>query len=328
MSIDLVKSCSDALRTFVAQESPGSKLKASHAHELVAAILGFKSRAALRADTRFNINNLSSAEFFVPDVELVESRRQCLSGFPQTAPTSEDLCRHVVDHLAAAGISAAETHFSNSLGDFIVEHLLIDRDPEVMDCLSGPMAMTNADFDTYPDYDTEPVVAIGPTSTEITVAGRLSGTPSPEKVFSGDSILLKVEVRLDHKAGSRVFSTGDISASGEVDYDWGDTDSEPEPPLSMATFLERAFIEGPEEYNALVTAVSEITDTGLFSCNAETGGRFTVETPFRASRLTLKSEAERQDFLAMVKREAGADAFDGDFESWYGYTLAMENPKA
>lgn len=56
----ITKLCADHLRAFV-NDNHGVKLKASHAHELVAAFFGYKSRAALLADTRHPLSNLTSA---------------------------------------------------------------------------------------------------------------------------------------------------------------------------------------------------------------------------------------------------------------------------
>lgn len=66
MQQDITKLCADSLRAFT-NDKFGEKLKASHAHELVAALLGYKSRAALLADTELPLANLHKSEFFIFD---------------------------------------------------------------------------------------------------------------------------------------------------------------------------------------------------------------------------------------------------------------------
>ena len=86
---DITKLCADSLRAF-ALNNHGIKLKPSHAHELVAAFLGYQSRAALLADTKFSINNLSQAEFILvnPSENLVDLRYKDLQDLPPNFPPS------------------------------------------------------------------------------------------------------------------------------------------------------------------------------------------------------------------------------------------------
>lgn len=62
----ITKLCADSLRTFT-DDTYGIKLKASHAHEIVAALFGYKSRAALLADTTLPLSQLPRAEFIIHD---------------------------------------------------------------------------------------------------------------------------------------------------------------------------------------------------------------------------------------------------------------------
>lgn len=66
MFLDITKTCADALRDH-ALDSYGIKLKASHAHEIVALLFNYKSRAALLADTDYPITKLNDAMFIVHD---------------------------------------------------------------------------------------------------------------------------------------------------------------------------------------------------------------------------------------------------------------------
>lgn len=61
---DITKLCADGLR--VCDRSIGrGDLSSSHAHELVAACFGYKSRAALLADTEYPVSNLNDADIIV-----------------------------------------------------------------------------------------------------------------------------------------------------------------------------------------------------------------------------------------------------------------------
>lgn len=84
----ITKLCADHLRTFI-NDNHAIKLKSSHAHELVAAFFGYKSRAALLADTQYPISNLQQAEIIVmvPDT-VIDQRRKELQELPSELPDS------------------------------------------------------------------------------------------------------------------------------------------------------------------------------------------------------------------------------------------------
>jgi hypothetical protein len=74
---DITKLCADSLRSYT-NDKYGMKLKASHAHEIVAAGFSYQSRAALLADMKYPLSNLQGAEFILLDssLPLVNSRIQ------------------------------------------------------------------------------------------------------------------------------------------------------------------------------------------------------------------------------------------------------------
>jgi hypothetical protein len=83
MQLEITKRCADSLREF-SQNKFGIQLKSSHAHELVAAYMGYSSRAALLADSKCPITNLREAEILVltPTAPIKERRRE-LKGLPE-----------------------------------------------------------------------------------------------------------------------------------------------------------------------------------------------------------------------------------------------------
>lgn len=88
MRRDIPKLCADSLRA-LAKDKYGIKLKAAHAHELVAAYMGYGSKNALLADKKYPIGNLAKAELVVmiPDA-VIDQRRQKLEGLSTELPDS------------------------------------------------------------------------------------------------------------------------------------------------------------------------------------------------------------------------------------------------
>ena len=95
MQRDISKLCADSLRT-LANEKYGTKLKAAHAHELVAAYFGYRSKNALLADKKHPISALAQAEIVVtmPD-EFFNRRRMNLQGLSSDLPDNSVLCEAI-----------------------------------------------------------------------------------------------------------------------------------------------------------------------------------------------------------------------------------------
>lgn len=87
----IVKFCADDLRTFI-NNNYSTKLKASHAHELVAAFFGYKSNAALLADIIAPISNLPQANNIVlAPSKPIDERRKTLQDLPFELPENHVL---------------------------------------------------------------------------------------------------------------------------------------------------------------------------------------------------------------------------------------------
>jgi hypothetical protein len=81
--MQITKDCADSLRSF-AKHHFGVQLKSSHAHELFAAYMGYSSRAALLADEKCPVTNLSQAEFIVlQPTAFIKERCKKLNGLPE-----------------------------------------------------------------------------------------------------------------------------------------------------------------------------------------------------------------------------------------------------
>lgn len=86
----ITKLCADNLR--VISNNHGIKLKASHAHELVAAFFGYKSRAALLADTSHPLSKLRKASTIIlHPTDSIEERRKNIQDLPPDLPDNYTL---------------------------------------------------------------------------------------------------------------------------------------------------------------------------------------------------------------------------------------------
>jgi hypothetical protein len=93
---DITKHCADSLRSLV-NDNHDIKLGSSHAHEIVAAFFGYKSRAALLADTKYPLSNLEQAEFILLTscLPFVDERIKKLDGLPSSLPPSHILAQGI-----------------------------------------------------------------------------------------------------------------------------------------------------------------------------------------------------------------------------------------
>lgn len=91
MQQSISKLCADSLRN-LASEKYGTKLKPTHAHELVAAFFGYRSNNALLADKQHPVSDLAVAELVVtmPD-EFFNERRMGLQGLAPDLPDNSTL---------------------------------------------------------------------------------------------------------------------------------------------------------------------------------------------------------------------------------------------
>jgi hypothetical protein len=96
MSPDIAKLCVESLRAY-ARDELSCKLKAAHAHEIVAAVFGYKSRVALLSDVARPVSKLQEADFIVLDASttLLDQRRQSLIDLPRELPESVLIARQV-----------------------------------------------------------------------------------------------------------------------------------------------------------------------------------------------------------------------------------------
>ena len=96
------KECADHLRV-VHDSNNDQKLKATHAREIVAAYFGYRSHAALLAESEYLLSGIEGAAVMVPDVPLIEWRLGRLKALPSNLPSAMELARNLSDYLVREG---------------------------------------------------------------------------------------------------------------------------------------------------------------------------------------------------------------------------------
>jgi len=227
---DLSKTCSDFLRISYTQSSD-NKLKASHAHELVAAFFGYKSHAALISEKKYPLANLENADVLIPDINLMESRRKQLKDLFEHLPNSLNLAENIAEYLKTNQLFKGDIWLTETLDDFIIEEVLIKEESFIENELAGVMAETNAFFDEM--YIDDATVISGDDEILIKATGTFSGTNHEDKGFCGDTIDMIIDVTLYRIAGKASFSNPEISVGGAVNDDWVDPELKYGKPLTM-----------------------------------------------------------------------------------------------
>lgn len=215
---DISKLCADRLRTRAS--STGLKLKATHARELIAAFFGYKSHAAQLAEKQYPLSAIDDAVLLVPDVGLMDVRRNQLAGLPAGLPASAQLAQEIADFLKRQGYFEGQVCITEPIETYVMETVIPGAEAQIYDDLSGIMAETNAYFDeTYPE-DAE--VAKHDDGLTVIVVGQVNGTSDPDRMFCGDQIDMSVNVEYPRVAGHAAYGEPYIEASGVVNDDWVD----------------------------------------------------------------------------------------------------------
>lgn len=162
---DITKICADSLRAFT-NDNYGIKLKPAHAHELVAAYLGYKSRAALLSDTSAPISNLRQAQYVVlaPTAPINQRRnelQELSSELPDTYILSEGVYSSLIsekwllkkpwptyDMLAAA----LTDEYMRQQGMKYIHYKLVGEGVKKTDSYDG-VVLTVSRFYQIPEFD-------------------------------------------------------------------------------------------------------------------------------------------------------------------------------
>ncbi|WP_458759022.1 hypothetical protein ACSVBT_00220 [Afipia sp. TerB] len=201
----LSKRCADRLRIF--SENHGAKLRASHAHELVAAFVGYNSNAAMRADMLYPIENLNKADIcvLVPSA-LIDQRRQCLQDLPSDLPDTHALgeaLAPVIAEIFRGRVFATFSHLSEVLAS---EHLQ-RHGYSMLPANFGPFEKAH-DIFSKPLYEFNPTIHKTDSGVTLIVTNRYYG--SVDVHFQPIDVTITIELR--RVAGHVGYTLSDISA--------------------------------------------------------------------------------------------------------------------
>jgi len=205
----LSKRCADSLRVF--SENHGVKLKASHAHEIVAAFVGYNSNAAMRADEFCPIENLDKADIYVlTPSSFIDQRRQCLKDLPPDLPDTHALGEALspaIDEVFRGKSFAAFSHLSEVLtGEYLQKH-----GHSMLPQNFGPFEKARSIF-SKPLYEFNPRIDVTDDGATLTAANRYYG--SADVHFQ--PIDVTITIKLKRVAGHVGYTLSDISAENRT----------------------------------------------------------------------------------------------------------------
>lgn len=225
MADDVSKYCADYLRESY------EDLKASHAHELVAAFFGYKSRAALLADKANSLDYFDQAQVLVPDSSVMHERMRSLNGLPQGFPHSGGLVDDLVLFLQSEELFTGEVWDCLDIGEYVLEEFLPAKvNPELDLELEDITKPINAFFEDI-EYD-HCTVDETDSTVRVTVTGTYSGYSMEDDPVNDDPVIdLEISVYLRRCAGRISFDEPEVFVSGtlrvtdeEADEDASDTE--------------------------------------------------------------------------------------------------------
>ncbi|MBS1992700.1 MAG: hypothetical protein JSS86_13605 [Cyanobacteria bacterium SZAS LIN-2] len=210
MADDISKLCSDFLR----KRHPG--LKASHARELVAAFFGYKSHAALLADSSNPVDDLIDAAVIIPDVGMISERSGCLTDLPRELFASYNVQDEILECLQINDCIDGEVWEScGDVGQYLIDEYLPEHlSPNLADELADVTDPINAIFEDI-EYE-EAEVEEGKHWLTVTVKGTYSGFTLDAENFNGDTIDMEITVELNRVASRIGFGEPEIIVTGEV----------------------------------------------------------------------------------------------------------------
>ena len=211
--MSIQKECADRLRETY-RNLTGSKLKSGHARELVAAYFGYGTAAALQAETEYPVEAIETAAILIPDLALMDRRREELNQLPSDLQPVDNLAREISAYLLDEGYFSGKVWYARDLSDEINSYVM--EDPMLIeDALSGEIASTNAFFDEL--YIDEVAVEVTDDAFVATLTGSLNGDQDQDRAFHGDKINLTSIMTMYRVAARNAYQKLDFETSGGVD---------------------------------------------------------------------------------------------------------------
>lgn len=219
-----------ASRALAAQ---GLKTKRSHLSEIIAALLGYRTYAAMaveEADSSLDYH-LEDAEILVLNVPMGTTRAEEL-GFSDAQASAAIVTQACVDALKAEATSmkvyvSVEEFYDAHARQALAEAIYMDDD------VASAMAECNAYFPDEPDMPLEcpPVEDLWASVKEwsIQADGVMTGEydPDGDRMFNGNQLQCRGRLVYD-KAGRAGLVFAESEATGGLDDDWREHDREDE----------------------------------------------------------------------------------------------------
>ena len=190
----------------------GVTVPASHVQQLLSALMGYKSLAAMHAAAAIESPGVGGARFLVCDENLAQVRAQQLGHPPALVP---------VVIAASKQVAKGQLALFGSEAQFIDDHV----QPEVAsngvleDVLSGTMGTMNAygpawidvEFETPTPLDLAPG---GPWVLEM--SGTLTMEADRERPFSGSKVVFDGEIEFQRAGVRLLMGKPKVTATGDV----------------------------------------------------------------------------------------------------------------
>ena len=215
------KECVDALRAKY-RALTGNKLVAGHAHEIVASYFGYRTAAALRAETKYPLASLEEADVLMPALAVMDQRITELQGIPNDLPTVDELASQISEVLVEAGHFSGKIWSNRNIAEEVSTYAY-ENPLTILDELSSEMATTNAYFDGF--YIDEADVSSNEEGLTVTLTGTAEGEQDQDRVYFGDKINFTTYVTFDLVAGRVAYREPEFDTGGSVDDSYYSNDA-------------------------------------------------------------------------------------------------------
>jgi hypothetical protein len=215
------KLCADHLRDFCSNNN--IKLKSGHAHELVAAFFGYKSKAAMQADTSCSIENIRQANILVlmPSA-FINERRQSLEGLPADLADTSILGEEMFAYLMSKNKFAARPFGAwGHLAEKLTTEYLQQHGNLILPPSFGPFERAHNIFNK-PLYEFNPKIEATNKEVKLVFKNRYYGSHS----INFEPINVVIAIKLQRIAGHVGYAKADISVAVIEDSEYKDKFSE------------------------------------------------------------------------------------------------------
>lgn len=201
-----------AFQVHQALRAQKATIPAGHVHQLLCALLGYKSLAAMQAAASIESPGVAGAKFIICDQTLALSRAHQLGYGPEAV--DKVIAAFKQSSQGGASLYMSEQHF---LDDYLQEELQAGAD--LTNILSGPMAETNTDGPAWIDVEFEEPAPIDDNPDEpwvISMSGMLTMEVDRERPFCGSKVAFEGYVEYGRAGLRLLLANPAVKANGHV----------------------------------------------------------------------------------------------------------------